>query len=139
MQSEEHFSIIRIYLRLHNGNGCFVMLSNKSTVCDLIHLGCQKNFELPSQYNIIFKGKSISDYNATLSDLKIENDSIIHIENKAENCRVSNIDVSIYHNFEKFIIKESSKSTIASLKLKIFKLLRVQPKNQQLIFKGIRL
>ena len=47
------------------------------------------------------------------------------------------MDVCIYFNNEKFIIKSNANQTILDLKKNIYRLIKIYPKDQMLLFNGI--
>jgi len=49
------------------------------------------------------------------------------------------IDVCIYFNGDKLIVRVKTHETIYNLKQKLYRLLHILPKNQLLIFRGVKL
>lgn len=55
--------------------------------------------QLPEQYTIVFKGRHIKNYDLTLNELGISENSILHIEEATERALKSiNMDVCVCFN-----------------------------------------
>jgi hypothetical protein len=96
-----------------------------------------QDIELPPTYRILFRGRHINDYDKSLEELGITQKSILHVEEVEERAgRPVRMDVCIFWQGEKYIVKSESREKILQLKQSIHRLLRVAPKDQLLVFKG---
>ena len=95
---------------------------------------------LPNQYNVLFKGNLVQDYHSTLEELKITQNSILHIEESTLDFkREIKMDVCISLSEELLIVKSSGTEKVYKLKQTIYKLSKIKPKDQVLVFNGKKL
>lgn len=131
---------VLFYLRLHNGNGCRLHLPTFYTLQHALTYFAEDKLLLPKSYRLIVNGKHVKNYSLTLEQLSIIDGSIVHIEEAVKpHKNVSSMDVTIFHQGEKFVIQGKPWESIFTLKSKISELIDLKVRSQMLVFKGRQL